>query len=361
MSVRPVVVASLALGLAACASAAKAPISGGPLLASAVPAWQVKAASYLDARALDDVAHPPRVDELPQNLDCTATCHTSQPYLLARPSLPGGDEAMERVRASIDARSATISDWATATPWFGKHDSKLGMRSLGSESVVEAAALADADLSRGRALSASSLRALTLMWKAQRSDGAWDWFDFRFEPWETGDDCGAAMAASLVAALPAYERERAAPNVDRLAGYVRGRLADSARPPAVHQRVFYLWASDKWPGLLDDSRRDALAKDLVNRQRPDGGWSIATWGSGKLADPGGASDGYATAIATLALCEGGFARESVGRGLTWLGRAQRDDGAWPGQSLNNHEKLNAIFEADMATSYAVLALTRCKR
>jgi hypothetical protein len=361
MTLRALLVAGLAAGIAACASTARSPVTGGPLLASAVPAWEVKAASYLDGRALDDVARPPRVDELPQNLDCTATCHTSQPYLLARASLPGGDEAIDRVRASIEARSSTITDWATATPWFGKHDSKLGARSLGSEAVVEAAALADADVSRGRPLSASSLRALTLMWKAQRWDGAWDWFDFHFEPWETGDDCGAAMAASLVAALPAYERERSAANVDRLATYVRRRLGDAARPPEVHQRVFYLWASDGWPGLLDDARRAALAKELADRQRPDGGWSIATWGSGKLADPAGASDGYATAIATLALCEGGFVPESVARGLAWLGRAQRDDGSWPGQSLNNHEKLNATFEADMATAYAVLALTRCKR
>jgi squalene-hopene/tetraprenyl-beta-curcumene cyclase len=355
--------------LAACASAAAptAPASTAVAPAAVIPhfpappSWQTRAAAYLDQRALDDVARPPRVDELEQNLDCTATCHTTQPYLLVRAALPGGEAALDRVRSSIEARVAAVTDWSTATPWFGKPGSKLAIRSLGAESVVEAVALAEGDLARRRPLSASSLRAMDLMWRHQRADGAWDWFDFHYEPWETGDDCGAALAASFVGELPAGERQRARPQVERLAAFVRGRLADAANPPKLHQKAVLLWASDRWSGLLDDASRRALAGELVARQRPDGGWSIATWGSGKLADPNGASDGYATAVATLALCEGGLDPASAKRGLDWLERSQRADGSWAGKSLNSDGKINALFEADMATAYAVLALTRCAR
>ncbi len=288
-----------------------------------------------------------------------ATCHTTHPYLLARPALPGGEAALDSVRASIEARAATVSDWSKATPWFGAAGTKLATRSRGVEAVVDAASLAHADLARGRPLSPSAMRALDLMWASQRADGAWDWFDFKYEPWETGDDCGVAFAASLVADLPAAERSRAGARVERLAEHARARLAARANPPKLHQRVYLLWASDRWPGLLDDALRRELAADLVKRQRPDGGWSMATWGSGKRVDPNGASDGYATALASLALCQGHLGGDSAARGVAWLLRSQHENGAWAGYSLNADGEINRTFEADMATAYAVLAITRC--
>jgi hypothetical protein len=225
--------------------------------------------------------------------------------------------------------------------------------------VVDAAVLALDDDARGRPLAPESLHALARRGSLQRADGAWDWFDFALEPWETGDDCGAALASTFVAQLPSSARDAARPHVERLARFVHARLADTAHAPKLHQKVQLLWASAGWTTLLDDATRKALAAELVAQQRPDGGFSLATWGSGELADPNGASDGYATAIATLALCDGGLAPDSAARGLDWLARSQRDDGAWPGRSVNERSVQVDTFESDMATSYAVLALTRC--
>jgi squalene-hopene/tetraprenyl-beta-curcumene cyclase len=340
---------------------AASPAPGGSTAVSAAngTAWQERAANYLDGRVRDDLDHPIRIAMLEQRTDCAANCHTTLPYLMARPLLPGGDAQTDRVREAVRARLAGVSDWATAKPWFEKSD-KIIRWSRGAEAVVDAAALVDADLARGGPLSPESTRALALMWSHQRDDGAWDWFGFGLEPWETSDDCGAAVAATLTARLPGPARDAARPHVERLLRYVRERLADTAHSPALHQKVNFLWASAAWPELLDEGTRRGLAEQVVARQRPDGGWSLATWGGGDLADPNGASDGYATAIASLALCEGKLGAASVERGLRWLERSQSADGSWPGRSVNEHKKILDTFETDMATSYAVLALSRCR-
>jgi len=75
------------------------------------------------------------------------------------------------------------------------------------------------------------------------------------------------------------------------------------------------------------------------------------------------SDGYATALATLALQEAGVAGTDsrVAKGLEWLRRNQdRATGGWIATSLNKNrdpESEPAKFMSDAATAYAVLALT----
>ncbi len=145
---------------------------------------------------------------LKQQLDCAANCHTTLPYLVARPLLPGGEPHQDEVRKGVADRIAGVTDWSSATPWFTKSE-KIARWSLGSEAVTDAAALVADDVARGRALSSESVRALDMMWAQQRPDGAWDWFGFGMEPWETNDDCGAALAATMVAELPVEARARA--------------------------------------------------------------------------------------------------------------------------------------------------------
>ena len=342
---------------AAVAAPASAAASSGTV---ATGDWRIRAAAYLDDRVHEDLVHPLRIPMLNQQMDCTANCHTTLPYLTARPLLPGRSAEQDAVRKAVAERVASVDEWSSATPWFMKSET-IAAWSRGAEAVTDATALVDADLAQGRSVSRESLRALDLMWSQQRADGAWDWFAFGMEPWETSDDCGAALAATLVARLPAEIRARAQPSVDRLASYVRRRLADAAHPAAMHQKTHFLWASATWAELLGESQRRILSEELVAKQRPDGGWSLATWGGGDLADPDGASDGYATSIATLALCEGRAAPASVVRGVEWLKHSQRADGAWPGRSVNEHDPLLDKFETDMATSFAVIALTRCGR
>jgi squalene-hopene/tetraprenyl-beta-curcumene cyclase len=340
------------------AAAPAATSAASPAPPALPPAWKTRAAAYLDRRVREDLDHPLQIPMLKQQGNCTANCHTTLPYVTARALLPGDAPARDDVRRGVAERVAGVTDWSTAAPWFVKSD-KIAAWSIGSEAVVDAAALVDDDNARGRPLSADSLRALDLMWSKQRSDGAWDWFAFGLEPWETTDDCGAALAAALVSHLPGDARAHAQTHVDGLASYVRKRMADAAHPPELHQKVFFLWASAGWKELLDDGQRQTMSNEISAKQRPDGGWSLATWGGGDLADPNGASDGYATAIATLALCETHAAASSVSRGLAWLIGAQRPDGAFPGHSVNEHAELLDKFETDMATSFAAIALTRC--
>jgi squalene-hopene/tetraprenyl-beta-curcumene cyclase len=299
------------------------------------------------------------VGGLGQNFDCSLTCHTTHPFVVARPALRGSTRSLERVRGAIEARVSSIASWATASPMYGHRDKPLGRASVGAEAVMNASALALGDQSLGRPPSPITLRAMDLMWSAQRDDGSWDWFDFHLEPWEAGPDVGIAHASLAVSSLPSDTVSRARTHVDRLAAHVRRRLADRAKPLNLHDRTILLWASARWLSLLSDADRRAIARELVTRQQPDGGWSLAGWGRGKLAGREGPSDGYATALATIALCEGSHASEATARSVAWLRRAQRPDGSWPARSVNVDKEPNNGFMVDAASAYAVIALSRC--
>jgi squalene-hopene/tetraprenyl-beta-curcumene cyclase len=75
------------------------------------------------------------------------------------------------------------------------------------------------------------------------------------------------------------------------------------------------------------------------------------------------TDGYATALATLALQAAGVsaADSRVGKGLDWLRRNQdRTTGRWMAVSPNKErdpESDPGKFMSDAATAYAVLSLT----
>ena len=100
----------------------------------------------------------------------------------------------------------------------------------------------------------------------------------------------------------------------------------------------------------------------------DGGWSLSSLGPFERSDGtpvDAASDGYATGLVTVALQSSGvtsraYAGASLQRGLAWLRQHQGPDGSWPASSLNkarDPESDRGRFMRDVATSYAVLALT----
>jgi squalene-hopene/tetraprenyl-beta-curcumene cyclase len=326
--------------------------------AAATPSWRASAIAYLDARAVHDTDHPPHVEEIPQNVACTLTCHTTHPYLLARPSLAGDPAALDHVRAAVEARVDAIADWSTAQPLFGKPGDELARRSIGTEAVLNASALVLDDVARGRPPTPAAKRAVELMWRAQRDDGAWDWFDFELVPFEVGDDFGAALAARLAADLPDADPARLA----KLVAFLDARAPEMA----LHDKAYLAWAASRWSALRDKLWRDRLASEVQARQRPDGGWSLATWGRGERADADGASDGYATGLALLALCHDVDRRDvgrldRIARGRAWLVRAQQANGAWPARSVNvdANAEPNRTYAIDAATAYAVLALAEC--
>ncbi len=123
------------------------------------------------------------------------------------------------------------------------------------------------------------------------------------------------------------------------------------------------------PGLLDPDRRKSIIKELLSKQQPDGGWSLASmvgdWKrhDGTPQEP--ENDGYATGLVTFALQQAGIPRENaqLKRGLAWLsGNQDKARGSWLAYSLNNNEEHHispqtALFMNDAATAYAVLALS----
>jgi hypothetical protein len=114
--------------------------------------------------------------------------------------------------------------------------------------------------------------------------------------------------------------------------------------------------ADTGAASVDDRCASAL-------QQADGGWSTSSLGTFKRVDDTAndtKSDGYATALATLALQEAGVPhRSACAKGLEWLRRNQdRATGRWIATSLNKNrdpESEPAKFMNDART------LTRCWR
>src|SRR6185436_6755879 len=120
------------------------------------------------------------------------------------------------------------------------------------------------------------------------------------------------------------------------------------------------------PSLLTPAQRQSTIDAVSALQQIDGGWSTSALGTFKRVDDTAndtQSDGYATALATLALQEAGISRTDprVAKGLGWLRRNQdRATGRWIATSLNKNrdpESEPGKFMSDAATAYAVLALT----
>jgi squalene-hopene/tetraprenyl-beta-curcumene cyclase len=125
-----------------------------------------------------------------------------------------------------------------------------------------------------------------------------------------------------------------------------------------------LWASARLPGLLTPEEQKQAAGELRSKQREDGGWNLASLGAWQRRDNTAQetrTDGYATAIAALALNAAGLPSQdsSLEKARAWLLRSQEQDGSWPAWSLNKErDPASDIgrFMRDAATGYAALAL-----
>ena len=318
--------------------------------------WQARAAGYLEPRSASWLASPPEI----ANVKCAMSCHTTFAYMLARPSLAPfvTTAAADAVRARFEARVGE-SAAGSAVPFYGQNMDDKTTQSHATEAVLNAAALSLDDLGSGNALSASSKTALDVMWSWQRGDGTWDWLEFGLEPWETRNDFGAAIAALVAGSVPAQSSSLQASGTSKLISYVQGRL-DSM---VLHDRAMALYARSKLTTLLQPAQAEKVAAQLAATQLGDGGFSLGAWGQGAIASTvANRSDGYATAVAVLALCTGmtdGLKRADVKKALSWLAHNQAHDGSWPGQSVNASTEQVQGFMTDAATAYASLAITQC--
>jgi squalene-hopene/tetraprenyl-beta-curcumene cyclase len=202
------------------------------------------------------------------------------------------------------------------------------------------------------------------VWTMQRPDGSFYWpTGGGMLPFlERDADYIAALVALGAGYLPAsyLATPAASAGLERTVSFLKSQPASD-----LHAEMILLWASVRTPGLMDSSQRDRTIARVRALQRPDGGWSLPSFGNwrrhdGPPNDPiDGPSDGYATGLAALVLCEtgAGGADSSVQRGLAWLRGNQRASGRWFTRSLYSDQFQHYL--SNMATTYAVIALQTC--
>jgi len=336
--------------------------------------WDPKAAaSYLDTRAAFWATWPNAQRD--HGTFCIS-CHTTLPYAMARPVLrqalgetaPGGAE--RRILDNLLTRARGYRDMEPFYPDQTRGIPKTS-ESRAIESVMNALVLVTRDSESGH-LSADSQTALSVMWSLQMrtgpQNGAWTWLNFGYEPWESPNSAyfGASMAALAIGTAPDGYASNAGiqDNVKNLRGYFTREFDKQSEL----NRLMALWASGRLSGMITPEQTSALIARTFAMQMPDGGWSTAAIGhytrqDGSAIDTN--SDGYATALATLALQSGGVPASDphVARGLDWLRHHQSPTGQWVASSPNKDRDPAtepAKFMSDAATALAVLSLTHPK-
>jgi hypothetical protein len=161
-------------------------------------------------------------------------------------------------------------------------------------------------------------------------------------PSESSDFTATSLAIRGLLAFAPPANQKSAPWRNRALKWL-----DQAKPRETEDRAFGLW-SLKQAGASPMAIA-AAARDLLQAQRPDGGWSQldpsaepakSTLDKDKAQDAGSraaavarakGSDAYATGLALVALHQAGGVPTDLPayrRGLDFLIRTQRDDGSW---------------------------------
>lgn len=365
---RTVVLLSLVLG----GSVAVTALTSAP--ASTADGFDAKAAAaYLDGRAewWSTWANAQR----DRGTFCIS-CHTTLPYALARPELsaPLGEHQPSPAEAKILNNLLTRArNWRDIEPFYP--DQTRGVpktsESRAIEAVMNAVVLSRRDARAGH-LSDDTRTAFDVMWSLQMktgpNNGAWTWLNFNYEPWESPNSpyFGASLAAIAIGSAP--DGYAASPDIQERMKALRGYFQHQHSTVSLLNQLMGLWASGSVRDLLTPEQRTATIDAALAAQHADGGWSTASLGTYQRVDktPNDTqSDGYATALACLALRVAGVEDPRVGKGLDWLRRNQdRATGRWTATSLNKQrdpESDPGKFMNDAATAYAVLALTYEKK
>jgi squalene-hopene/tetraprenyl-beta-curcumene cyclase len=336
------------------------------------PGWDPKAAAgYLDGRAEWWTTWSNAARD--RGTYCMS-CHTTLPYALARPELraPLGERGPSATEEKILGNLLTRArSWREIEPWYP--DQTRGIpktsESRAIEAVMNALILSRRDAHAGKT-SDDLKTAFNVMWSLQMKtgpeSGAWTWLNFKMEPWESPNSpyFGASMAALAIGSAPqGYATSpEIADRVKALGGYFQKQHANVS----LLNQLYALWGTSRMPSLLTGEQRKATVDAAFAKQQPDGGWSTAAIGSYKRMDESASdvrTDGFATALATLALQAAGVPRSDprLAKGLDWLTRNQdRASGRWVAVSPNKERDPQSDagkFMSDAATAYAVMSLT----
>lgn len=352
----------------------------------AVPAsWSpTSAAAYLDRR--EDWWMQWKGAARGQSTFCVS-CHTTIPYLLARPRLDGvlGENgSCPDEQKLIEDVVARVRNWTADRPYYSDSKEKphQSQDARGTESVLNAFIMVSRDVATGR-LSADAQSALDHMWAEQvesgHDKGAWRWQQFGLEPWESRNSIyyGATLAAAAVGMTP--EDYRMSPAVQQHVARLRDYLNRNYGEQCLLNRIELLWAASHFHGLIDRNRQSEIVQRTFAAQRADGGWNtpslvvVRGWNRARLmgmfdrrrdgSSQDDRSDGLATGMIVSAVLQSGIPATDphVQRGLDWLREHQNAaDGSWRAYSLNERRDPDSYvghFMTDAATGYAVLALT----
>jgi squalene-hopene/tetraprenyl-beta-curcumene cyclase len=334
--------------------------------AAAAASWDAgKAASYLDTRETWWQSW----DKAQRDHQTTCvSCHSVLPYAIGRPALrarlhDAQPSAPERTMlAYVEKR---VGLWNETEPFYKENSGPTKpAESRGTEAVLNAFVLASYDARAGH-LREVTRAAFANAWSLQLASGSWDWLNFHYAPWETDESqfWGTSLMAMAISLAPDGYRD--APEIQSGLEKLRKWLKQEYAHQPLFNRAFLLWTSARMPGLLSPAEKKVVSEELTSLQKDDGGWSLSAFGAWKRRDNTALetrSDGYATAIAVLALTSGGLSAASpvLERGRTWLIRNQDpQDGSWPAWSLNKErDPASDIgrFMRDAATGYTALAL-----
>lgn len=254
------------------------------------------------------------------------SCHTSLPYALVEPLLPGSYPAYTGMIDNVNNR---ILNWSDNTPWYS--DGKLeeiaaladrppdalksflhASDSRGVEAIFNAFIRGMLDAYSRRPAQLETRLAFENMWSEQIQSGPnagrWNWIQANLIPWEVTDSdlWGASLACVVASEFPDL-----APQGNLQLLHTALTRAASDGDVSLHVKSAILWCDAETGGLiLERGAAAEIASDLLALQRENGGWALRELGpwiewEGSEADCCAnreiRSDSYATGFVTLAL------------------------------------------------------------
>jgi squalene-hopene/tetraprenyl-beta-curcumene cyclase len=278
-------------------------------------------------------------------------CHTNVFYMAARPRIAGGDEApLKEMREFLEK---DVAGWEQKPP---RADYFV---------LANAMALAGHDAATTGKLHPMTRKALDRSLTLQLADGTWKWPACDWPPLEHDQWFGVVFMAIAYGTAPEdyAKQEHVQPTLAKIRAYVK-----KTPPPDLHHKLALAWASTKIDGLMTEDERRAAAKELLAKQRPDGGWCLPAIGDypkrrdGSPNDADAPSDGYATGYSVFVLRQLGIKADdpALQKAVKWLKANQRESGRWFTRSLQvDRTNANAHLITNAGSAFCVLALHAC--